>query len=58
VPTSAALEAALRRLLADPELRRRRSEAGRAVAAGFSWVRTAAQTMAILDRAAAPADAR
>jgi glycosyltransferase involved in cell wall biosynthesis len=57
-PTPAALEAALRRLLADPELRRRRSEAGRAVAARFSWERTAAETMAVLDRVAAPTDSR
>ncbi len=57
-PTPAALEAALRRLLADPDLRRRRSEAGRAVAARFSWRRTAAETMAVLDRVAAPADRR
>jgi glycosyltransferase involved in cell wall biosynthesis len=57
-PTPAALAAALRRLLTDPDLRRRHSEAGRAVVAGLSWARTAAETMAVLDRVGAPADAR
>lgn len=46
------MAAALRRLLADPELRRRRAAAGLARAAAFSWERTARLTAGSYQRAA------
>lgn len=55
-PTPAALEQALRVLLADPRRRAALRDAGRALARRFSWERTARETMAILDRVARPAD--
>lgn len=50
------LAAGLSRLLHDPQLRERLARLGRAEARRLSWRRSAAQTMAILDAAALPAD--
>ncbi len=48
-----AIAAAVRRLLADADLRRRLIERGRENAANFSWTRAAEQTLAALRKAAA-----
>ena len=49
-----AFASSLSALLSDPEGRRRRSAAGRARAAAFSWEGTAAATLSVLRRAARP----
>ena len=53
---TAALAAAIERVLADPALRAELARKGRAQVQKFSWQRTAAETLAVLKQAAAGID--